>query len=129
MRAPILVIAIFVLAACAGAQTDRASAPAPATASAGRSIVPGTIGAVVEAAAQGVRIQALDPEGPATRAGLRPGDLVVGYDGVAIASVRDFNSRVSRSSPGTVVRLSAQRGTQSFTAEVRVKQLRTGARL
>ena len=84
---------------------------------------------MVEPAEGGVRVNALDPQGPAVQAGLRTGDLIVRYNGNALQDVRDFNHRVMRSRPGSVARLSLQRGTQAFSAEVEVKQLRTAVQL
>jgi len=127
VRACVTAVIVLALGACAGAPsggTLPAAKPSP-----GHSLAPGTIGAVVEPAEGGVRIKALDPEGPAVQAGLRTGDLILRYNGTALKDVRDFNHRVMRSRPGSVARLSLQRGTQALSAEIEVKQLRTAVRL
>ena len=125
MRACVAVVIVLALGACAGAPSTPPAPKAPP----GRSLAPGTIGAIAEPADGGVRVKALDPEGPAVQAGVRTGDLIVRYNGSALRDVRDFNQRVMRSRPGSVARLSVQRGTQAFSAEVEVKQLRTAVRL
>jgi S1-C subfamily serine protease len=125
VRACVAAVIVLALGACAGAPP---APPAP-KASSGRSLAAGTIGAVVEPAEGGVRIKALNPEGPAVQAGLRTGDLIVRYNGTALKDALDFNRRVMRSRPGSVARLSLQRGTQAISAEVEVKQLRTAVQL
>ena len=57
----------------------------------------------------GVSINTVDRNGPASRAGLRAGDLVTAVDGQPVASSRDLIRAVSAVTPGATVRLSLQR--------------------
>ncbi len=63
-----------------------------------------------DATAGGIGITAVDRNGPASRAGLRPGDLVVAVDGQAVASSRELIKAISAIAPGSSVRLSVRRG-------------------
>ena len=58
---------------------------------------------------EGVLITKIDPEGPASKANLRVGDLIIEADGKEIASVSDFESLVSDLPSGKVLRLLIQR--------------------
>lgn len=56
--------------------------------------------------------------GPAQRAGLRDGDLIVQFDGGRIASVDDFNEALAHHVDGERVRVVAKRGSKSRTFDV-----------
>ena len=43
----------------------------------------------------GVRVVSVDPDGPADRAGVRPGDRVIGIDGASIAGVTDLADAIA----------------------------------
>jgi len=58
---------------------------------------------------EGILITKVDPDGPAAKANLRVGDLIVEADGKGLTSVRDFEEIVSKMSPGKVLRLLIQR--------------------
>ena len=70
MRRVAFALLLLVVAACSGT---------PPRSDTG-SVVPGSIGAIVDATAAGVRVRELDPDGPAARAGLRAGDLITRCD-------------------------------------------------
>ena len=89
------------------------------------SVVPGSIGAMVDATPAGVRVRALAPEGPAARAGLREGDLLVRCDNQPVPTTRAFNQCVLSASPGSRVRLELQRDTLPLAVDVNVIQLGT----
>lgn len=62
-------------------RTDPASAPVPAF-SANRAVIGVVLGGSDE---EGVRVLALSPDGPAERAGLQPGDVIVSLMGTSLA--------------------------------------------
>ncbi len=66
----------------------------------------------------GVRILDLLPGGPADKAGLRSGDLVVGIADQAVRSMDDFAKRMTGAAPGTKLKFSVQREGQAQTIEV-----------
>ena len=76
---------------------------------------PGTIGAFVRGDSESVSLAFLIPDGPADRAGLRPGDELVAIDGARVQGQADATSRL-RGVPGTPVSVIVRRdGTeQSF---------------
>jgi serine protease Do len=53
----------------------------------------------------GVRVEEVVPGGPAAQVDLRPGDLIVGWNGETLQSPEDLMRRVEGSPPGTVVPL------------------------
>lgn len=82
--------------------------PAAAPAVAADEVPPGASWSGVDLyiARGGARIEALDPLGPAARAGLRPGDLVTGCDGGGLDQLPVAFS----GPPGTLVELAVRRG-------------------
>ena len=58
------------------------------------------------------------PNGPAARAGVRPGDLVLKVGGVAVADPAQFLSRMERSGVGKPLSLELLRDGQRRTLEV-----------
>ncbi len=80
----------------------------------------GAVSNAGDASAGGVGITAVDRNGPASRAGLRPGDLVVAVDGQAVASSRELIKAISAIVPGSSVRLSVRRGGQPLDLVVAV---------
>jgi hypothetical protein len=71
----------------------------------------------------GVRLAAVLADGPAARAGLRVGDVVVAFDGKAIGDEADFVARIRGSRPGTGVTIEVVRdgvrGAYAVTVGVR----------
>jgi serine protease Do len=70
--------------------------------------------------ADGVAIAGVDRSGPASRAGLRTGDVVLSVNGDRTASARALIRAVAAMAPGTEVRLSVRRGTKSIDIPVTV---------
>ncbi|MDB5375142.1 MAG: degP, partial [Belnapia sp.] len=58
---------------------------------------------------KGALIGSVEPEGPAARAGLQPGDIVVGFNGQAIAMPRDLAEAVGAVKPGVPVTVAVLR--------------------
>jgi S1-C subfamily serine protease len=50
--------------------------------------------------ARAVRITTVEPASPAERGGLRPGDMIVGWNGAAVASVDELHLGLDADSPG-----------------------------
>jgi S1-C subfamily serine protease len=90
--------------------------------------LPGTIGVVVKREAAGLMVIAVREGGPARRAGLRVGDIVLRYNGAPVADVRQFNRLVAESPPGEVARIELMRDGAVRTVEVIVRQLSTARR-
>ena len=57
----------------------------------------------------GIIVAQVGPETPAARAGLRQGDLIVGYQGKAVKDTGSFRNRVSMTAPGTQAQLEVLR--------------------
>lgn len=68
----------------------------------------------------GAVIAALEPRGPAARAGLRPGDVVRGVANKAIQDGADLVTRTAGMKPGEVLTLQVERRGQPLTIEVRL---------
>ena len=127
MRPFVPALLVVGLAACAA--PPRNDAPAPAREARTNSLLPGTIGAVVGPAEGGVRVEALATDGPAARAGLEVGDVIVRCANAPIATVREFNQRVLATRPGERLRLDVRRKGEPLRLDVDVRQLQTAMRL
>ena len=69
-------------------------------------------------ATSGVRVETVDPDGPAAKAGVRQGDLVVEYDGETIRSARQFSRLVDETVAGRTVKLGVVRNGNRETVDV-----------
>ena len=70
----------------------------------------------------GVILSDVVPNGPAGRAGLRPGDLVLSLDGKRMENGRQLRVNLYTHAIGDTVAIEAQRGEQVFTAKVAVAE-------
>ncbi len=75
-----------------------------------------------DAPAQGVVIAGVLQNGPADRAGIKPGDVVAAIDGVAVRSVTELLNTVAALKPGSRVRVQLWRGAQEAGIDVTVGQ-------
>ena len=85
-------------------------------------MVPGTIGVLVTRAPGGVLVT------ESLSAGLRPGDVVLRYNGEAIVDPRQFYRLVIDSRPGSVARVEVLRDGAARAVDVPVEQLDTALR-
>jgi serine protease Do len=76
------------------------------------------IGVTVDDDANGVRIEDVDPDSPAAKAGLRAGDVVVEVDGERVRSARQFSRLIQESPEGQSVNLGVMRDGKRQTLQV-----------
>ena len=68
----------------------------------------------------GVGIAALDRNGPALKAGLRPGDMVLTLNGQAVETTRHLIKTIALTPPGNAVRITIRRQGKDFEVSVPV---------
>jgi Do/DeqQ family serine protease len=68
----------------------------------------------------GVLVAEVMKDGPADGAGLRPGDIIVGFGGTAIKDVTDLQKRVAAVEPGRPTPLAVVRDRKTVTLSVKV---------
>ena len=71
---------------------------------------------------EGALIVNVVKNGPADRAGIRAGDIVVAVNDRAVLGVRDLLDQITLLRPGDLVRISLDRGGQSLELDLRVAQ-------
>lgn len=76
------------------------------------------IGVSVNEGPDGVRIEDVDEDSPASRAGLRTGDIVVDVDGERVRSARQFSRLIQESPEGRKVALGVTRDGKRQTIDV-----------
>jgi S1-C subfamily serine protease len=72
--------------------------------------------------AGGVLVTAIEANAPAALAGLREGDLIVGFDDAAVESLDDLHRLLTEARIGTSVRLSLLRHTDRMTVDVVIQE-------
>jgi serine protease Do len=68
---------------------------------------------------KGAIVTALIPNGPAEKAGLRPGDIVTAVNGVAVKDSSALTREVAKGRPGETIRLSVIRDSSRVNVDVR----------
>ena len=63
----------------------------------------------------GALVIAVEPQSPASAAGIQPGDVIVGADGKTVKTASALTSIVEKAHPGTSITLSIVRGTKHLT--------------
>ncbi|SEG42026.1 putative serine protease PepD [Thermomonospora echinospora] len=63
-------------------------------------------------------VQPIVPDGPADKAGLKPGDVITAIDGKPIEDRVDLSAAIQSKAPGTRVKVTFQRGGKEQTVEV-----------
>jgi putative serine protease PepD len=73
----------------------------------------------------GVGVAALDPNGPAGKAGVRVGDLITRFEGEEIRTAQDLQTQIASRRPGEAVRLTGTRppAAEPFTITVTLGEL------
>jgi serine protease Do len=61
-------------------------------------------------APKGALVAGVEPNGPAARAGIKPGDVIVDINGIAIQHAEELPRNVARNAPGTDVKVGVLRG-------------------
>lgn len=72
----------------------------------------------------GVRVSAIEPDGPAARAGLRIGDVLLSCDGIAVQDPGRLAHLLANVGEARPVEMEVQRGSRVFAAEV-LPEIRT----
>ena len=73
--------------------------------------------------AGGVLVSEVQADGPADRADMEPGDIVVTFDGEPVADTRELQSLVVATRPGTTVPMDIVRDGEPLTLEVTIGEL------
>jgi putative serine protease PepD len=74
----------------------------------------------------GVLVAAVEPGGPAARAGIRAGDVIVAVSGTPVLTADDLAAALARVKPGTSIPVQLVRNGKKLTIRVKVGQLRGG---
>ncbi len=72
--------------------------------------------------ATGVQVVEVQPASPASEAGLMPGDIIVSFDGKAVASVDDLHRMLGPEAVGRAAALGILRGERLLTLRVRLAE-------
>ncbi len=75
------------------------------------------------AEARGALVTRVEPDTPAAGAGIRPGDVVVGFDGEPVEDPRDLAKKVARAGPGHVARIEIVRDGERRTLTVELGEM------
>jgi serine protease Do len=71
----------------------------------------------------GAIVSAVSEDGPAGKAGMRPGDVIVAYNGEPVGDTRDLQGRVVNTRPGTTVPVRVVRNGEERTLNITIEEL------
>jgi S1-C subfamily serine protease len=74
-------------------------------------------------AGAGVRVESLEPGGAAERAGIEPGDVIIGYDGEQVSGVDELHRLLSAERIGKETRVTLLRRTQKIELPIRAAEM------
>jgi len=77
----------------------------------------------------GVLVSDVDPDGPAAKAGIRSGDIIVEYNGRKIKNKEQLTASVTSTAPGTEVTLRVFRKGRYLSVRVKLGERKAGLRL
>ncbi len=75
---------------------------------------------------QGFQVTSVSPQGPAAASGIRPGDLILSYQGMQILNAEHLRNLVLSTLPGTPVQMKLKRGSTPITPRVEVGRVSAG---
>ncbi|HET9235326.1 MAG TPA: PDZ domain-containing protein, partial [Candidatus Eisenbacteria bacterium] len=68
--------------------------------------------------ASGIRVTSVEPESPASRAGLEEGDIVIAFDGVAVGGIDDLHRLLTDRRVGQAAEIVLLRRTEKLTLSI-----------
>ncbi len=78
---------------------------------------------------KGALVAGVNPDGPAAKAGIRPGDVILNFDGEDVKRMRDLPKMVARSDIGKEVKVMVLRKGKEVTLKVNLGRLEDGEKL
>jgi Do/DeqQ family serine protease len=72
---------------------------------------------------RGALVASVEPGGPAARAGLRRGDVILAFEGEAIVDANDLRNKVAGTRPGSDAKLSVKRDGREITVTSRLGEM------
>jgi S1-C subfamily serine protease len=75
------------------------------------------------AAEAGVRVESVEPGGAAQKAGIEPGDVIIGYDGESVAGVDGLHRLLSAERIGKATKVTLLRRTQKLELPIRAVEM------
>ena len=82
---------------------------------------------ITDATAGGVRIEEVEPDSAAAKAGLKAGDIVTDFDGERVRSARQFARLVRETAPGRTVKASITRADRKQDVQITLSEGRGSA--
>ncbi|MFG2053800.1 S1C family serine protease [Micromonospora sp. NPDC048930] len=99
-------------------QAKRVTQDIIGTGRARRTVIGAQVGSTGAASGTGVRLNSVEPAGPAAAAGLKAGDVVLRLDGHPLTEPTDLVALVRKYAPGSVVTVEYRRGSDRQSASV-----------